>query len=133
MHLLLILFGVFDLVNKEFKLSRNRKVRGNVSRILGILMLASVCGALLFPRYDLPLMCGALGISIVVGLATAEKVEARLPEQSIQVVLDWTKRNPALTRHNQDDRKSSAANVTSWSRYKKLGTGKTIETSYHRI
>ena len=81
MHLLLILFGVFGLANKEFKITRNRAVRGNVSRIMGALMLASVVGALLFPGYGLQLMLGALGISVVVGLATAEKAAPRSPGQ----------------------------------------------------
>ena len=39
---LLILFGLFALFKGEFQLTHNRKVRGDVSRKLGIFMLASV-------------------------------------------------------------------------------------------
>ncbi len=81
LDILLILFGLFALFKGEFRITHNQKVRGDVSRILGVLMLASVGVAVLLPRYSLFLMLGALVITIIVGLVTAEKTETQAKEQ----------------------------------------------------
>jgi hypothetical protein len=99
MHLLLILFGVFRLVNKEIQDIAQRESERQRQSSLRRSHVASVGGALLFPRYDLPLMLGALTINIVVGLATAERVEAppQEPDQSGGAELGETESNPNQT------------------------------------
>ncbi|CAG0935487.1 hypothetical protein TFLX_04328 [Thermoflexales bacterium] len=81
LDVILILFGLFALIKGEFRITHNRKVRGGVSRGLGLLMLGSVGAAFLLAFY-LPglsfwIMLGALVLTIIIGLATAQKTKVR--------------------------------------------------------
>ena len=93
LDILLILFGLFALAKGEFRITHSRMVRGDVSRALGVLMLASVVGALVLPSYGLFLMLGALLLTIIIGLATAKKVEAQPKEQPRDAGLGETEPN----------------------------------------
>lgn len=76
---LLILFGLFALFKGEFQITHSRKVRGDISRKLGVFMLASVALTyfLAFTQgLDLSwIMLAALIITIVVSFTTAKQDE----------------------------------------------------------
>lgn len=71
--LLLVAFGLLALRQGEFQITRHRKVDGNISRLLGVIMLIGAGLSLLFGGLG---GMAALLIAIVVGLVASKPITA---------------------------------------------------------
>ena len=74
---LMVIFGIVALVKGEFKITNSRKVKGSTSRILGGLLQVGAAAGLI-PNYGGGIAILVLIVVVIVGLATAEKIE-KLP------------------------------------------------------
>ena len=76
LQILLLVFGIAALAKGEFKITGGRKVKGSISRTLGVLMLIGVGLSFLIGReYGTVIVLGTLILTIIIGLATSEKIE----------------------------------------------------------
>ena len=69
--MLLVIFGVYALVKGEIKITKNRVLRGNVTKILGIIMLVGAGLSFIEGLAGI----AALLLTIFVGLFLSEKPE----------------------------------------------------------
>ncbi|MGB2964115.1 MAG: hypothetical protein WBB69_09015 [Anaerolineales bacterium] len=76
--LVFAVFGILGLVKGEFKITRNRKVKGSIGRVLGGLLLIAAAVPLFTPvdysLYGALIRWGLLVVVIVIGLTTSEKI-----------------------------------------------------------
>jgi len=70
--ILLAIFGIGAITKGEFQITKNRRVSGSNSKILGVIMLIGAALNLFIGGAGLV----ALVVAIVVGLATAENIES---------------------------------------------------------
>jgi hypothetical protein len=66
-------FGIAALSKGEFKITGNRKVKGNVGKFLGGLLILGSAGAFI-QDYGFVMQSLTLAIVIIIGLATSEKI-----------------------------------------------------------
>ena len=71
--LLFAVFGFIALVKGEFKITGGRKVRGSVSRALGIALLVGAVAPFI-TQYGGWIRWGILVVVIIIGLVTSEKI-----------------------------------------------------------
>ncbi|MFC1975894.1 hypothetical protein ACFLXQ_05810 [Chloroflexota bacterium] len=71
----MLVFGIIALVKGEFKITRSRKVKGDVGRALGVVMLIGAGAPLFAGEYGGAIQIVILIIVIIIGLATSEKIE----------------------------------------------------------
>jgi len=69
--LVFLIFGIIALAKGEFKITKNRKVRGSVSRVLGVLLLIAA-GIPYVIENGVWIRWGILLLVIIVGLVTSE-------------------------------------------------------------
>lgn len=72
--LVFAVFGIIALAKGEFKITGSRKVRGSVSRVLGVLLLIAA-GLPYITEYGVWVRWGLLVVVIIIGLVTSEKIE----------------------------------------------------------
>ncbi len=77
--LLFVVFGFLGLVKGEFKITRNRKVKGSIGRVLGGLLLIAAAVPFFIPveysLFGVIIRWGLLVVVIVIGLVTSEKID----------------------------------------------------------
>ncbi len=73
--ILLLVFGIIALVKGEFKITGSRKVKGDIGRALGVVMLIGAGLPFFAGEYGAVIQVVLLIIVIIVGLATSEKIE----------------------------------------------------------
>ena len=82
--LVFAVFGILGLVKGEFKISRHRKVKGSIGRVLGGLLLLGAVVPFFMPEelvlYAAIIRYGLLVVVIVIGLATSEKIDEVVEE-----------------------------------------------------
>jgi len=73
--ILLLIFGILALAKGEFKITGSRRVSGEVSRFLGVVMILGA-GVPIFVRdYGFGIAFLILIFAVVVGLVQSEKIE----------------------------------------------------------
>jgi len=72
--ILLLVFGIIALAKGEFKITGGRKVKGDIGRVLGVLMIIGA-GAPFITQYGGVIQIAVLILVIVIGLATSEKID----------------------------------------------------------
>ncbi len=77
--LLFAVFGILGLAKGEFKITRNRKVKGSTGRVLGGMLLIAAAAPFFTPVeysiYGAIIRWGLLVVVIVIGLATSDKID----------------------------------------------------------
>ena len=73
--LLMFIFGVAALVKGEFKITGNRKVSGQIGRVLGVILLVGAFAGLAFAEFGALVQAGAFILVVILGLAMSEKIE----------------------------------------------------------
>jgi hypothetical protein len=73
--ILLLVFGIVALVKGEFKITGSRKVKGDIGRILGVVMLIGAGVPFVAGEYGGVIQIVLLIVVIIIGLATSEKIE----------------------------------------------------------
>lgn len=81
---LMLIFGILALVKGEFKITSGRMVSGDMSRVLGLILLAGVGGSVLLNHSAVQVL--AFVIVVVIGLICATPVsKASKPAAAEQV------------------------------------------------
>ena len=83
LNILMLVFGIVALAKGEFKITRGRKVKGSIGRVLGVVLLIGA-GVEFLTEYGGVIQFVLLIGVIIAGLATSEKIEKTPPVQSGQ-------------------------------------------------